>query len=132
MLNEKAITEARSTWDELVINMEKDMINKLQGKIFLIEPFEESTYKKLIIYSDTSESARSAANQKYHPNKKSELDLSGEEHIYLDQNFSFCSEIKPKIILIDSQSNLLKINYEGVEYQLEKNKPEEHIGGGWI
>lgn len=109
-------------------------MDKLHGKIFLIKPFEESKYKKLIIYSDTPENARTAANQKYHSHNKqsSELNFSDEKLVYLNQNFSECEEIHPKIILIDNKSNLLKIEYEGVTYELVKNKPEEHIGGGWI
>lgn len=98
-------------------------MDKLQGKIFLIQPFEESKYKKIIIYSDTPENARIAANKTYH---------SHDKLVYLNQNFSECEEMHPKIISIDNKLNLLKIEYEGVAYELVKNKPEEHIGGGLV
>lgn len=109
-------------------------MNKLQGKIFLIRPFEELKYKKLIIYSDTPENARTVANQKYHSHNKqsNELNFSDEKFVYLDKNFSLCEEIHPKIISTDSKSNIVTIEYEGVKYELAKNKPVEHIGGGWI
>jgi len=102
-------------------------------KFFLLEPFERK-YKKLIVYSDSPDNARSAAKQKYHPeNKKpNELTLSDEKLVYINPNFSICKEIKPEIISIDSGSNTIHIQYNGVKYEIKKNQPREYIGGGLI
>lgn len=110
-------------------------MDELQGKIFLLEPIEKLKYKKIIVYSDSPENARIAANKKYHLHNKNfnyELDFSDEKFVYLNKIFSLCSEISPKIIYIDNKHNLLKVEYEGVVYELIKDKPEEHIGGGLL
>ena len=89
--------------------------------IYLIEPNDKSKYKKFLVFSDNSESARLAASSELNPLK---IKVSGYlaaqiDPVYLDENQSTCKKVNVETVSLEK--NTVHIKYIDNEYFLTKD-----------
>jgi hypothetical protein len=107
---------------------------KSQIKIFLIEPVDTS-YKKIIIYSDNCKNARRSTLGKHNANilegnSINDIQLVLTDNPYVDDLLSTCIQIDPYVVAIDEKKCSVKIKYQEFEYHLFKDKPRFFLEGG--
>lgn len=107
-------------------------------KIFIVEALNKIQYPVTkIIYADNEDEARRSASISQNPDTESVPPLNrfgtypeGYDSVFMDKGMSLCLEVTPKIL---ATSHLrIKIKYNDVIYDLEKNVAEDVLSDSFV